>query len=34
MGINELNFRHQVNPGDILKLEVEVIRKKERGGKY
>jgi 3-hydroxyacyl-[acyl-carrier-protein] dehydratase len=33
MGINEVKFRKPVVPGDRLRLEVEVTRARERGGK-
>ncbi len=33
MGLNETKFRRPVLPGDVLRLEVEVLRARERGGK-
>lgn len=33
MGINEVKFRKQVIPGDVLRFEIEVVRARERGGK-
>ncbi|MFC1546836.1 UDP-3-O-acyl-N-acetylglucosamine deacetylase, partial [bacterium] len=33
MGINDVKFRRPVVPGDILRMEVEVIRAREKGGK-
>ncbi|MFH1259237.1 MAG: bifunctional UDP-3-O-[3-hydroxymyristoyl] N-acetylglucosamine deacetylase/3-hydroxyacyl-ACP dehydratase [Elusimicrobiota bacterium] len=33
MGLNEVKFRRPVVPGDVLRLEVEVLRARERGGK-
>lgn len=32
-GINEFRFKHQVRPGDVLRLEVEIIRLKGSIGK-
>jgi UDP-3-O-[3-hydroxymyristoyl] N-acetylglucosamine deacetylase/3-hydroxyacyl-[acyl-carrier-protein] dehydratase len=33
MGINEVKFRKQVIPGDVLRFEIDVVRARERGGK-
>ena len=33
MGINEVKFRKQVIPGDVLRFEIEIIRARDRGGK-
>ncbi len=33
MGINNVRFRRQVVPGDVLRFEMEVTRGRERGGK-
>ncbi len=33
MGINDAKFRQPVYPGDLLELEIEVLRARERGGK-
>lgn len=33
MGINEVKFRRPVFPGDVLRMEIEILRARERGGK-